>query len=180
MAVGGDGAQAVLVRMQIDAVEIIARLFGRDRHRDAFERLRQRLRVKHQFDGLAEVAEVGEILGRQGRQGEARAAADDAQAGLVVIDGETHVRVLVEMAHDVGERAEGRADAAGSRDFGRRARGRLRVEIGRRQRQRVVLRHQLDAAKDRDRRARADRARNGVERGRRVLDGESEAHQAIT
>ena len=90
-------------RVQIDAVEIIARLFGRDRELGLVDQPlevggRQRERMAHLAGG-----EIGEIAFRQGLQGEARAPGADREHGAVAGAFDHDLRALGQLAHDVVE-----------------------------------------------------------------------------
>ena len=135
VAVGRDRAQRRRLvgagGVEIDAVEIVARLLGRDRELglvdQAFEiGCRELERVRH----LAR-REIGEIALRQRLQGKAGAAGADRQHGPVAGGLEHDLRALGELAHDLIEhvrRHRGRAAWAHLRRDGLRN---LEIEVGR-------------------------------------------------
>jgi hypothetical protein len=88
-AVGGDAAQGGRLgaagRVQIDAVEVIARLLGRDRKLRAVDQPLdvgggERKRMRHVAGG-----EIGKVALRQGLQSEARTAGADRHHRAVAV-----------------------------------------------------------------------------------------------
>src|SRR3546814_1633943 len=90
--------------MEEDAVEIIPRLFGRDREarlvNDLLERLGGQLERRRQFA----LGDDREIVPRQRREAEARAARDDRHPAFG--GGEFDLRALGALAGDVELRSE--------------------------------------------------------------------------
>src|SRR6516225_345526 len=107
MAIGGDSAQyrlaATIRGMEINAVEVIARLFGRNGEARLFDQALQ-IRGRHGED-VAEIidAQAREVVGRQCLQREARLAASDGEPALVSLALHLDIASLWELAHDVVE-----------------------------------------------------------------------------
>jgi hypothetical protein len=79
VTIGGHGAEqpaglGILDGVEIDAVEIVARLFVGDRELGAFDELAQRCSGNVELMGKGAGLEIGEALGRQAGQIETRAA----------------------------------------------------------------------------------------------------------
>ena len=99
VAVGGDGAHArceppASMRVEIDAVEVVARLLGRDRE---LRLLDQALEIGgRQREAMRQVAggEIREIALGQGLQHEARAAGADLHLAHVAGHFERHLRAV--------------------------------------------------------------------------------------
>ena len=116
VAVGRDRAQHLRLGgaggVQIDAVEVVARLLGRDRELGLVDQPLEvgggeREAVRHLAGG-----EIGKIALRQGLQREARAPGADRQHGAVAGGLEHDLRALRQLAHDLVEhvrRHRGRA-----------------------------------------------------------------------
>ena len=142
MPVGRDRAQDRLARrsrrVEIDAVQIIARLLGRDGEARLLD---ETLEVGGgQRKVVAEIidAERGEIVGRQRLERELRRPARDDEPSLLAVLDQLDIVAFGELAHDVVEHMGGhggRAFALGAR---RHRLDQLHVEIGRGQLQLVV------------------------------------------
>ncbi len=121
MAVGGDAAQrrglGAAGRVQIDAVEVIAGLFGRDRKLRAVDQAldvgsRQRERVRHVAGG-----EVRKVALRQRLQREARAAGADREHRTVAVGLQHDLRAVGQFAHDVIEHVRRHRGGTAGRGF---------------------------------------------------------------
>jgi hypothetical protein len=179
MAVGGDRAQhrfagAVRHGVEEDAVQVIARLFGRDRK----ARLVDEAAEFGWLDLEARLEAVGrhrgKIAGRQDRQVQARFAGGDEEARIVAGNIELYGRAIGQLADEVIEIIRRRRRLAAALHFGRRRFGNLDVEIGSREAQAVALRGQKHVGQDRDRVAPLHDALHVIERfqERRALDGQ--------
>ncbi|MFK4607304.1 hypothetical protein ABIF57_006756 [Bradyrhizobium diazoefficiens] len=162
VAVGGDAAQGRGLGgaggVQIDAVEIIARLLGRDRELGAVDQPLdvlggERERMRHVAGG-----QIREVILRQRLEREARAAGADRQHGAVAVGLEHDLGAVRQLAHDVVEHVRRHGGGAGSRGFRGQGFRHLEVEVGRLQRQFRVLGPDQHIAEDRNRIAALDHA----------------------
>ena len=178
MAVGGDAAQRLRLGaaggVQIDAVEIVARLFRRDRKLRAVDQPfdvggRQREGMRHVAGG-----EIGKVALGQRLQREARAAGADRQHRAVAVAFEHDLRAVGQLAHDVVEHVRGNRGRAASAGLGGERLRHLEIEIGRLQRKLRVLGAQQHVAEDRDGVAPLDHAVHVAQRFQelRAFDGD--------
>ncbi|KAF0120219.1 MAG: hypothetical protein FD148_3590 [Methylocystaceae bacterium] len=168
MAVGGDGSEHGpafdVERVEIDAVEVIARLFGRDGELRLFDETLQIRRGQREL--VAEVAggDVGKVTLRQTRQIEPRTPRTQRQLSGVARRLQRDLRALRQFAHDVIERMRRQRGRAGLGDLRRGLLGNLQIEIGGLERQRAVLGGQQHVRQDRNGRASLHHAVNMAER----------------
>ena len=178
MAVGRDRAQhrfAVDVDgVEENAVEIVARLLGRDRELGVLD---QPLELdRREREAVRELArgEIGEVGRRQSLKGEARAAGAQDQLPRVAGGLEARLRALRQLAHDVVDhmRRNGRRAVLG--DVGWNRLGSLEVEVGALQRQPAVPGLDQHVGEDRDGVAPLDDAMDVPKRFKqdRTLDGD--------
>ena len=155
VAVGGDGAQhgrAIgLGGVEIDAVEIVARLFGRNRELgvvdEALEFDGGKLELVGEFAG----GEIGEIGRRQALQEEAGAAGAQEKLAGAGVDFEADLRAVRKLSYDIVEDVGGDGGRAGDRDIGGGDFGRLQIEVGGFQFELAVFRLDQHVGQDRDR-----------------------------
>jgi hypothetical protein len=177
VAVGGHGAQlghaAVVDGVQVQAVQIVAGLFGRDREPGLVDQPHQVVGVDRDPARQAVAAHHREVAGRQDRQVEARAAGLDHQAGVVAAEAERDVRAVGQLADDFIQRVGRGGDLAGLVDLGQALVDDLHVQVGGRERQGVAVGRQQDVRQDRDGVAALDDALHVTQRlqQRRPLDG---------
>ncbi len=168
MPVGRDGAQRFrrsrLGRMQIDAVQVIARLFRRDREPRLVDEPLQIAGLHREF--MADLADrqIGEVFGGKRLQAETRLARRDRQPLLVAVALHLDLGAFRQLAHDVMQHVRRNRQRAGRRDLGADALAHLAFEVGRLEHQSVPRRLQHDVRKDRDRRPALDNARNVAQR----------------
>jgi hypothetical protein len=123
------GHAAGLERMEVDAVEVVARLFVADRELRALDQFAQRR--SGQREGMAESArlEVGEAVGR--KAGEVEAGAARAQLHLLAAFGlEPYLGAIAELAHDLVERMRGDGGRPRRAHHGGDTLGHLDIEVG--------------------------------------------------
>ena len=168
VAVGRDAAQAAgstfLDAVQVDAVQIVAGLLGRDREPGAIDQAPEVAGRDREAVVEALVAHRGEVGGRQARQIEGAAAGAQRHLGAARGALERDAAAVGQLAHDVVERMGGRGRGAGLADLGRGALDHREVHVGRGQRQTAALGLELDVGQDRDGRAALDHALDMGER----------------
>jgi hypothetical protein len=160
--------------VQVDAVQVVAGLLGRDRELRAVDQPlhiggRQRERMRHLARG-----KVREIALRQGLQRKARAAGADGQHGAVAGRLEHDLRSFRQLAHDVVEHVRRHGGRAAVADFGGERFDDFEIEVGRLQAEAGILRPQKHVAEDGNRIATFDDAMNVSQRFEklRALDGD--------
>ena len=137
MAVGRGGLQLLVGNMQEDAHQIIAGLLAGDGEAGLVDDLAERLGRKLEPGRELALGDHREIVARQGRQVEARAAGDDLH--LAVGGGELDLAALGQLADDVEEGVGAERGRAGLADLCGDAFIDLQVEVGRHQAERAVL-----------------------------------------
>jgi hypothetical protein len=142
VTVGGHGAQldlaALVDRVEIEAVQIVAGLFGRDRETGLVDQTDQLVGIDRDAARQAVRAHDREVAGRQHRQVEARTAGLDHQAGVIAAEAQRDVGAVGQLADDFIEGVGRRGDLAGDVDLSQALVDDLHVQIGRRERQRVA------------------------------------------
>jgi hypothetical protein len=134
VAVGRHGAQhgRGIERhvVQVDAVEVVARLLGGNGEAGGIDEGFQFL--GRDFEGMGELAcgEVGEVLRRQRLEHEARAPGHHRQAAFVRPLHQFELGAVGELAHDVIHHVGRHGGGAGLGDVGRNALDDLQVEVG--------------------------------------------------
>ena len=178
VTVGRDRAQHLALSagrvVQIDAVQIIAGLFGRGREMGLVD---HPLQVgARQLEAVRHVAgiEIGEVAFRQRLQREARAAGADREHAAVAGGFEHDLRAFRQFAHDVVDHVRRHGGRAARRDLGRDGLVHLEIEVGRLQRQLAAFGAQQHIGEDRDGIAPLDHAMHMTERFQqlRALDGD--------
>ncbi len=175
MAVRGHGAQNVdaglVDDMQVDAVEVVARLLRRDGEAGAVDQAAQL--VRGQAESMRQIARGHhrEVLDRQAGQGEARPAA--AQDHLLAAVGrlDLDLAAVRQLAHDLVKRMRRRRRHADAGYIGVGGLGDVEIHIGRGQPKDVGFRLQLDVRQNRNRVAPLDDAlhvRQRLEQSRTV------------
>ena len=124
------GVLAVPGGVQVDAVQVIARLLGRDRELGLVDQPLEigggeLERMRHLAGG-----EIGEVAFRQGLQGEARATGAQRQHGAVAGALDDDLRALGQLAHDLVEHVRRHGGGAARRDLGGDAVGDFEIEVG--------------------------------------------------
>ena len=134
MTVGGNGAQrgflAARGGVQIDAVEVVARLLGGDGKARLVDQALQVARGDVELVVELARGEVGEILRRQRLQGEARMSRAERQPLLLDVALDLHLGPVGQLAHDVVQDVGGHRHRAGLRHVGRRLLLHLALEVG--------------------------------------------------
>ena len=154
VAVGRHRAQARLLGraagMQIDAVQVIARLLGRDRELGPVDQALDVLGGNP--EGMRHVArgEIREIAFRQCLQGELGAAGADREHGALTVALQHDLRTIRQLAHNVVEHVRGHGGRTGGSGLGRQRFRHFEVEIGRAQREPRILGTHQHIAQDRD------------------------------
>ena len=180
MAISRDRAQRCGLRraggVQVDAVEIVARLFGRDRKLGAIDHplhvgSRQRERMRQVARG-----EIGEVAFRQGLQREARPAGADRQHRTVAVAFQHDLRTIRQLAYDVVEHMRGH----GGRTRRRRLRGQrfryLEIEVGGFQRQACTFGADQHIAQNRNGVAALDHAMHVTQRFQQLRAFDRDLH----
>ena len=173
VAVGGNGAQIALLRLvEIDSVQVVAGLLGRDGEPCRVDHVARIGRRQH--EGVLHVADADrrKILDRQRRQPEIGAAGTDAR--MAVSDRDVNLGALGKLADDVIEKMGGHRGRPCRADRAFDLRGDVHVHVGRRHGQLAVGRLQNDVGQDRDRIAAFDDRLNLAERPQQAdtIDGE--------
>ena len=137
VAVGRGGAQLVVDDVEEDPHQIIARLLAGDGEARLLDDLAKRRGGKLEAGRKLALGDHREIVARQRRQVEARAAGDDLH--LALGGGQFDLAALGELADDVEEGVGRNGGRAGLGDVGRHAFVDLQVEVGRHQPDRAVL-----------------------------------------
>jgi hypothetical protein len=135
VAVGRDRAQPRLAALagavEIDAVEIVPRLLGRDREAGLLDQPLQLLGVD--VEGMAEIGRVErrKIGRRQHLELEAGLAAGQDHAPVFGLEFETDLRAVGELAHDIVQHMRRNSRSALRRHLGGKGLDDLDIEIGR-------------------------------------------------
>jgi hypothetical protein len=160
MPVGGDGAQRCSLgaagRMQIDAVEIVAGLLGRDRKLRAIDQPLhigggERKRMRHVAG-----SQIGEIVFGQGLQREARTAGANRQHRAIAIAFQHNLRAFGQFAHDVVKHMRWHRGRAGGSGFRRQRLRYLKIEVGGLERQPGIFGADQNVTENRNRVAALD------------------------
>jgi hypothetical protein len=184
VAVGGNRAQlqsaVALDRMHEDAVEIVARLLGRDRELGTVDQHLQLCRG--QAEGVAEGAggQIREIRFRQALQREFRPAGGNRHRRPVGIGRQKHFGAVRQLAHDVIEQMRGHRGGSGLFDHGRCRLGDFEIEIGRLHVERRALGLQQHIRQDRNGVAALDHAMHMVQRLEEIGTLEGDTHDLTT
>ena len=167
---GGLGAAG---RVQINAVEIVAGLFGGDRKlRPVDQPLhvggRKRERMRHVAGG-----KIGEIVFRKRLQREARAAGADRQHRAVAVALQHDLRAFGQLAHDVVKHMRRHRRRTGGGGFRRERLRNLQIKVGGLQRQPRAFSPDQHIAEDRNGVAALDHAVDVAQRFQelRTFDG---------
>ena len=135
MPVGRHRAQlqlaARLMRVQEDAVEIVARLFGRNGELRLLDQALERHRVEPEDVREGTGRQLREIRLRQALQAEAGAARGDRHGVAVLVGLQHHLGAVGELAHDVVEQVRRDRRGATTLDLGGRGFRHFEVEVGR-------------------------------------------------
>jgi len=138
-------------RVQIDAVQIIARLLGRDRKLglvdEALEIGRREREAVRQLAG----GEIGEVGFGQALQREARSPGTDRERPAIVSRLQFDLGALGKLAHDVIDHVRGHGGGAGLLDLGRHGFHDFEIEIGCFQFEAVLAGADQDVGEDRNR-----------------------------
>ena len=134
VAVSRDRAQRLRLggagEVEIDAVEVVARLLGRDRELGLVDQALEVGGGKVELVGHFAGREIGKIAFRQGLQGKARAAGADRQHGAVAGGFEDDLRAFGQLAHDLEEHVRRDRGRSARPDLGRDRIGHFEVEVG--------------------------------------------------
>ena len=167
MAVGGDGAQGRLLaargRVQIDAVEVVARLLGGDGKARLVDQALQIARGDIELVVELARGEVGKILRRQRLQGEARMSRGERQTLLLDVALDLDLGPVGKLAHDVMQDVGGHRRRAGLRYVGRRLLLHLALEVGGLELQAIARCLEQHVRQNGNRRAPLDHARDVTE-----------------
>jgi hypothetical protein len=130
---------AAVDRVQIDAVEVVARLLVGDRELRLVDQPPEIAARQLEADGHLARRQIGEVGLRQRLQREARAARPNHHAAAVAARLEHDLRALWQLAHDVVEGVRRQRRRARLRHFGRHRLDDLDVEVGRLQAQAALV-----------------------------------------
>ncbi len=178
--VGRDRAQRAAARarghVEVDAVEVVARLLGGDGKARLVDQALELARL--QLELVRELArrQVREILRRQRLQGKARLAAGDGDAFLLWIAPHFHLGTVRQLAHDVVQNVRRNRQRTGRRNLRADALADLALEIRRLEHQRVAGRLQQHVGQDRDGRAPLDDAGDMAQRSEQFTAFDHELH----
>ena len=167
---------ARLVRVQEDAVEIVARLFGRDRELRLFDEALQRRRFEPEDVRERAGGELREVRLRQALQAEARAARDHRHRVAVLVGLQHHLGAVGQLADDVVEQMRRHRRRAGPLDLGRRRLGHFEVEVGRLHLEACAVRGQQHVGQDRNGVSPLHHAMHMVERLQKIGAFEDNTH----
>jgi hypothetical protein len=134
MAVGRDRAQHLdLVGaggVQVDAIEVVARLLGRDRELGLVDQALELGGAELELVSHVAGGEIGEVALRQRLQREARAAGADRQHGAVAGGLQHDLRAFGQLAHDLVEHVRRHGGGPARRHLGGDGLGHFEIEIG--------------------------------------------------
>jgi hypothetical protein len=136
--------------VQVDAVEIVARLLGRDRKLRLVDQALQGRGPKRELVGHVAGGEIGEVALRQGLEGKARSAGADRQDRAVAGGLKSHLRAFRQLADDFVEHVRRHGGRARGSDLGRNRLDHLQVEIGGLQVERRFFRAHQHVGEDRN------------------------------
>ena len=162
--------------MKIDAVEVIPRLFRRDRKPRLVDQLREVFRRQREFVRQRARGQCRKILARQRLQLKARASRRQRQPSVALAIFQQHLRAIRQLAHDVVKRVGGGRRRPAAHDVGAYGLHHFDIEIRRRQRQRSLLGMQQHIGQDRDRIAPLDDALHMVQRFEKACPFDGDAH----
>jgi hypothetical protein len=155
VAVGRHGAQRLaaiaLGGMQMDAIEIIARLFGGDGEAGFVDQTRELARRSREADRKVLARHDREVARRQHRQIKARPARRQRQARIISAPLQRHLAAFWQFARNLIKRMSGRRDVPFLGDVRFRLLHDLHIQIGRRQAGEPVLRPDQHIGEDRNR-----------------------------
>ena len=168
VSVGGDRAQrrrlVGLGGVQIDAVQVVARLLGGDGKPRLVDEALQVLRIELELLAQVTDADVGEVLRRQRLQRKARVTCSERQALLLRVLAHVDLGAVGKLAHDVVQHMGGHGDSAGSANLGGDRLDDLALQIGRLELERGVAGAQEHVRQDGNGRPSLDDARDVAER----------------
>ena len=150
--------------MQVDAVEVVARLLGRDGKARLVDQPLQVLGRELELLAHLARADVGEVFGGQRLQGKARLASGQRQALLLAVLADVDLRAVGQLAHDIVQHVRRNGDGARRADVARHALDDLAFQIRRLELELGIARPQKHVGEDRDRRTPLDDARDVAER----------------
>ena len=142
------GSLAGFDGVEVDAVEIVARLLVGDRELGALDQLAEGRRGEREFVAEGAGLEVGKTVGREAREVEPRAARGE-QHLLAALGLEPDFGAVGELADDLVERVGGNRGGARRSDHRGDALGHLDVEVGGAQVERAVGRLEQHVGEDR-------------------------------
>ncbi len=136
--------------MQVQAVQIVARLLGGDGEAGFVDQADQVAGVDGDPARQPFRRHHREIPGREDRQIEFRAAGGDLQPGIVGAEAQFDLRALGQFAHDLVESVGGRRDLSLAVNAARRFVDDLHVQVGGRESHGVAVGGQQHIGQDRD------------------------------
>ena len=152
--VGRDAAQHRAVRplgrVHVDAVQVVARLLGRDRELRLVEQPPQRRRRAREVRLVLRARHDREVLARQGRQAEMRPPRPHVEPPGDAVVVELDHRPVRQLARDLVQRVRGDRRRAGAAHHRRRAVDHLDVEVGGAEADLVAVRLDQHVRQDRD------------------------------
>ena len=153
-----------ILGVQVDAVQVVPRLFGGDGEPGLFDQALQLVRRDLKSMRQLAVGHRREVLAGEAREREGGAARSEVEATVFAAEIEAHLAAVGQLADDVVERMCRHGGAAGFGDLGRGDLDDGEVQIGGRQLQLAVFGDQLHVGENRDRVALFDHALNVRER----------------
>ena len=121
--------------VQVNAVEIVAGLFGRDGELGLVDEALEIGGLEREFVRHLAGSKIGKVALRQSLQCEPRTAGADRQRGAVAGGFQHDLRALGQLAHDVVEHVRGHRGRSAGRGFGGDGVGHFEIEVGRLQAQ---------------------------------------------
>ena len=116
--------------MHVDAIEVIARLFGRDGEFRLVEQAAQHVGGRREIGGIFRRCHDREIFLWQGRQRKVRPARGHGQPARRTVFGQRHQRAVGKFSHDLVQGHSGYGCRTGALDLGRGLVEHLDVEVG--------------------------------------------------
>ena len=166
--------------VQVDAVEVVARLLRRDREPRLVDEPLEVACVDLEL--MSEIArgKIGEVLRRQRLQGEPGLTRGDRQALLVGLAPDLDLRTVGELAHDVVQDVGGHGHGARRRHVRADLLHDLALEVGRLELQALGRRAHQDVGQNRNGRAPLDDARDMAKRSQQLTPFDHQPHETLS
>ena len=182
MAIGGNRAQNLAIRaigdVEIDAIEIVACLFGGDGKTGLVDEAAQVCGIDVESDGIVIAGHGLEVSGRKRRQREIRPARADGEPAVFRIEFQFDIGPGGQLAHNVEQRAGRRSDRAFAGNLRIGAVDSLDVEVGGHEGDFAALGFHQDVGQDRDRIAPLHHVLHMAERVQQVTTFNRQLHKS--